>query len=279
MTTIAWLLRQGSQRLASVSPTPRLDAELLLACALERSRTYLLAWPEVAPTPEQVERFRQLTERRLAGEPVAYLTGRREFWSHEFEVGPWVLVPRPETELLVERALCLIPPDAGWKIADLGTGSGAIALCLGLERPHARLIATDLCSKALEVAKSNARRLKVPNVAFVRSDWLCAFAQESFDLIVSNPPYVAADDPHLQGDIRFEPAVALVAGNDGLDAFRRLIPQARRCLRPGGFLLLEHGPTQQEAVAELLQREGLVALSGYFDLEGRPRLIQAQRSL
>ncbi|GAB6068774.1 peptide chain release factor N(5)-glutamine methyltransferase [Methylothermus subterraneus] len=276
MTCIATLLCQGSARLANVSPTPRLDAELLLACAAGRPRAYLWAWPQAILPPEHQLRFWQLIERRVQGEPVAYLTGRREFWSREFEVNPCVLIPRPETELLVERALGLIPPQADWRIADLGTGSGAIAISLSLERPRAQFFAVDLCPKALAVAKSNARRLKAPKIAFVLSDWLCAFAPHRFDLIVSNPPYVAEGDPHLQGEIRFEPPLALVA-EDGLAAFRRLIPQARQGLRPGGWLLLEHGQTQAGAVAELLQREGFENIVCYRDLEDRPRLTQARR--
>lgn len=278
MTTIAALLRQGSQCLTDVSPTPQLDAELLLACVLERSRTHLRAWPEAMLYPDQEARFRQLVERRRQGEPVAYLLGWREFWSHQFQVGPEVLIPRPETELLVEAALTLVPKNQPATIADLGTGSGAIAISLGLERPRARLIAIDLSAGALSVAKSNACRLGADNIAFVRGDWLAAFAPAGFDLIVSNPPYVAADDPYLAGDIRFEPTVALVAGSDGLAAFRRLIPQAYYCLKPGGWLLLEHSPAQQAAVAAMLQRTGFQVLACYRDLEDRPRLTQAQRS-
>ncbi len=278
MTTIAQLLQEGSQRLSKISPTPRLDTELLLAWALKRSRAYLLTWPEISPPPAQTAQFWQFIERRRYGEPVAYLIGRREFWSHEFEVGPEVLIPRPETELLVAQALELIPPQSAWRIADLGTGSGAIAIALALERPKAHLFATDLSQPALKVAKANTCRLKAHNVTLVASNWLSAFAAASFDLIVSNPPYVAADDPYLQGDIRFEPALALVGGDDGLSAFRRLIPQAYRCLKPGGWLLLEHGSTQQEAVRTLLQGGGFKAIVCYRDLEDRPRLTQAQRN-
>jgi release factor glutamine methyltransferase len=279
MTSIALLLQSASQRLTAISPTPRLDAELLLAYAIKRSRTYLLAWPEAVPSPAQADRFQHLVERRCQGEPIAYLIGRREFWSHEFEVQPWVLVPRPETEVLVEKALALIPPESSWQIADLGTGSGAIAVCLGLERPKARLIATDLCPKALAVAKANARRIGARNLIFVRGDWLASFAEASLDLIVSNPPYVAATDPHLKGEIRFEPALALIGGRDGMDCFRRLIPQAYRCLKPGGFLLLEHAPEQELALLELLARTGFEGIVCHPDLEGRPRVTQAQRSL
>ncbi len=278
MTSIALLLKSASQRLAAISPTPRLDAELLLAYAMERSRTYLMAWPEAVPCPAQEEKFYHLVERRFRGEPIAYLVGRREFWSHEFEIQPGVLIPRPETEILVERALSLIPPKSPWQIADLGTGSGAIAVCLGLERPKARLIATDLCPKALKVAKANARRLGAHNLTFVRGDWLAAFAPASLDLVVSNPPYVAATDPHLKGEIRFEPTLALIGGSGGLACFRRLIPQAYRCLKPGGFLLLEHGPEQELMLSELLAREDFKGLVCYPDLAGRPRVIQAQRS-
>ncbi|MCX8049694.1 MAG: peptide chain release factor N(5)-glutamine methyltransferase [Methylohalobius sp.] len=275
MSTVAELLRQSSQHLASISPTPRLDAELLLACALGCSRTHLWAWPQATPEPHQHERFRRLLQRRLRGEPVAYLLGRREFWSREFEVAPTTLIPRPETELLVEQALSLIPLKSRWRIADLGTGSGAIAISLALERPLTHVVATDICSQALRLAKSNARRLGARNVAFLLGDWLSALAAQSFDLIVTNPPYVAAADPHLKGEIRFEPAIALVAGDDGLDAFRRLIPQTKLCLKPGGFVLLEHGFRQAEAVAELLARAGFTNIVCHCDLEGRPRSTMA----
>lgn len=277
MTTIAQLLKLGREILTPVTATASLDSELLLADALGRSRSHLYAWPQRPVAAHQCERFLQLLQRRRQGEPVAYLLGRREFWSRQFRVAPGVLIPRPETELLVEQALPRIPERDEWQIADLGTGSGAIAVTLGLERPAARIVATDISPQALALARTNAVSLGARNVTLVRSDWASALPQDRFDLIVSNPPYIAMDDPHLQGEIRFEPATALVAGKDGLAAYRRLIPQAHACLKPKGWLLLEHGHTQAEAVARLLEQTGFTDIHCHHDLQGHPRVTQAQK--
>ncbi|WP_022947575.1 peptide chain release factor N(5)-glutamine methyltransferase [Methylohalobius crimeensis] len=275
MTTISELLRQGSDHLGATSASPQLDAELLLAHATGSARAHLRAWPEKTPDPEQQTYFRQLLERRRNGEPVAYILGRREFWSHEFLVGPGTLVPRPDTELLLEQALLLLPMGQSATVADLGTGSGAIALSLALERPQVQLIATDTSPAALALARINARRLGACNVTFLQTDWLTGLAPDSLDGIVSNPPYIPADDPHLQQDIRFEPAAALIGGNDGLDAYRRLISQARRRLRAGGFILLEHGYDQSREVADLLADAGFSRIRCHRDLQGHPRVTQA----
>ena len=270
--TFRELLAIAVQRLAETSETPRLDAELLLATALERPRSYLYAWPERVPEPNQATRFLAWLDRRHAGEPVAYLLGRREFWSLELEVTPDTLIPRPETELLVELALERLPMDRSLALADLGTGSGAIALALALEWPQARIVATDRSSAALVVARRNARRLNIGNVEFREGDWCAPLAGERFDLMASNPPYVAATDPHWrQGDLRFEPAAALVAGADGLDALRSIIVQAPAGLRAGGWLLLEHGYDQGEAVPTLLQQRGFVDVSDHRDAAGLSR--------
>ena len=264
--TLRDLLAAAAQRLAKISETPRLDAELLLAAALERPRSYLHAWPERVPEPDRVARFFAWLDRRQAGEPIAYLLGRREFWSLELEVTPDTLIPRPETELLVELALERLPADRTCALADLGTGSGAIALALAVERPRARIVATDLGPAALTVARRNARRLNIGNVEFREGDWCAPLAGERFDLLVSNPPYIAATDPHWrQGDLRFEPAAALVAGEDGLDALRSIVAQAPACLRTGGWLLLEHGYDQGEAVPNLLRQRGFVDVSDHRD--------------
>ena len=277
MATIDDLLREGRRRLEAASPTPVLDAQLLLGHVLGKPRSFLLAWPEHEPEIAQVRRFLELLERRCHGEPVAYLTGRREFWAYEFEVEPAVLIPRPETELLVERALARIPATAAWRLADTGTGSGALAVTLKLERPRCTVLATDRSFAALRLAQRNARRLGA-RIACIQADWLAPIASASLDLIVSNPPYIPAGDPHLQEEIRFEPRQALVAGSDGLDAYRRLIPQARRVLRPGGWLLLEHGFNQHEAVAALLKQAGFRNIGGQADLQGHLRVTEAQRS-
>ena len=271
--TLRELLAGATQRLSSTSETPRLDAELLLAAALERPRVYLHTWPERVPEAEYVTRFYTWLDRRSAGEPVAYLLGQREFWSLELEVTPDTLIPRPETELLVELALERLPTDRACTLADLGTGSGAIALALAVERPQARIIATDRNPATLAVAQRNAQRLQINHVEFRQGDWCVPLAGECFDLIVANPPYVAATDTHWrQGDVRFEPVLALVAGEDGLDALRTIILQAPQYLRVGGWLLLEHGYDQGEAVPALLRERGFVEVDDHRDFAGLSRI-------
>lgn len=263
------LLADAARRLAEISETPRLDAELLLAAALDRPRSYLHAWSERTPEPEPAARFAVWLERRLSGEPVAYLLGRREFWSLDLEVTPDTLIPRPETELLVELALGQLSTDRAVTVADLGTGSGAIALALAVERPLARIVATDQSAAALTVARRNAQRLKICNVEFREGDWCAPLGDERFDLIAANPPYVAATDPRWRvGELRFEPPAALVAGDDGLDALRTIITQAPDRLKPGGWLLLEHGYDQGEAVPALLRERGFSAVSDHRDAAG-----------
>ncbi|MDG4555750.1 MAG: peptide chain release factor N(5)-glutamine methyltransferase [Candidatus Competibacter sp.] len=266
------MLDQATQRLAATGETPRLEAELLLAAALERPRGYLHAWPERVPEPERTARFVAWLDRRRAGEPIAYLLGRREFWSLELEVTPDTLIPRPETELLVELALERLPAGRPLAIADLGTGSGAVALALAAERPTARVVATDRSPAALAVARRNARRLNLPSVEFREGDWCAPLAGERFELMASNPPYVAAIDAcWRRGDLRFEPTEALVAGEDGLDALRLIVAHAPACLRSGGWLLLEHGYDQGEAVPALLRERGFVDVSDHRDVAGLSR--------
>jgi release factor glutamine methyltransferase len=211
---------------------------------------------------------------RLQGRPIAHITGRREFWSREFQVTPEVLIPRPETELLVELALARIQPEQTARIADLGTGSGAVAITLALERPKASVTALDLSPAALRIAEANAARLGAGNVRFVESDWFAALpAAESFDLIVSNPPYIAESDPHLGlGDVRFEPPMALASGPDGLDAIRHIVGQALARLNPGGWLLFEHGYDQSAAAQGLLKAAGFQAVGSFADLQGHLRV-------
>jgi release factor glutamine methyltransferase len=269
--SIAGLLAQATQRLHG--DTARLDAEVLLAHALNRPRSYLFAWPERTPSRAQQQHFDQLLAARRRGEPVAYLTGRREFWSLPLAVTPATLIPRPETETLVALALETIAPEADLEIADLGTGSGAIALALASERPRCRLVATDRCAAALEVARRNAMRLQLPDIEFLAGDWCNPLAGRRFDRIVSNPPYVAASDPHLgRGDVRFEPRAALSAGADGLDALRRIVREARAHLKEDGWLLLEHGHTQGTAVRKLLLEAGYASVAVHADPAGRERV-------
>ena len=271
------IIEQATATLRATSPPPRLDAEVLAmhVCGLDRSD--LIKRDRLAVTDEQRRRLDEMLARRRNGEPVSYLTGAREFWSMELDVSPAVLIPRPETELLVEKALTRIPPDVSWTIADLGTGSGAIALAVAKERPRCRVIATDISPAALDMARSNAGKFGLTNVEFRGGDWLAPLAGETLDMILGNPPYIRSDDPHLkEGDVRFEPQGALDAGPEGLDAIRQIVLLAHRHLRPGGWLLLEHGWDQAGAVGALLRRYGYRAIVCHRDLAGHDRVTACQ---
>lgn len=276
MISIAQALRETSARLARLpQASPRLEAELLLAEILGRPRGALIAWGEQPLTIEQSQRLDHWLERRLAGEPIAYLLGRREFWSLELQVDPRVLIPRPETELLVELALAAFPADDPIQAVDLGTGSGAIAAALARERPRWSLEATDLSQEALGLAEANFRRLGLDGrVRTHAGDWCQALPSTTrYHLMVSNPPYLRDADPHLkQGDLPREPRLALTAGTDGLDACRTLIRQAPAHLRPGGLLLLEHGFDQGEPVRCLLRAAGFREVCTHADLAGWERV-------
>ncbi|WP_462381995.1 peptide chain release factor N(5)-glutamine methyltransferase [Pseudomonas sp. Marseille-QA0892] len=269
MPTIAALLAEA---VLPASPTARLDAELLLAHVLGKPRTYLRTWPDRSPDVEQVSQFHCLLKRRRAGEPVAYLLGHQGFWSLDLEVAPDTLIPRPETELLVEAALSLDVHEHASAL-DLGTGTGAIALALASERPTWSLVGVDRMPGAVALAERNRQRLALPNARFLESHWFAALKGERFDVIVSNPPYIAVDDQHLtQGDVRFEPLSALVAGVDGLDDLRLIIERSPDYLVPGGWLLLEHGYDQAEAVTTLLAARGFKDISNRRDLAGHIRI-------
>jgi len=271
--TLEQFTQHATHQLAAASPSPRLDAEVLLMHVTGLARTALITRAQEPLLPEHEERLHELLTRRAHGEPIAYLTGKREFWSLELKVTPDVLIPRPETELLVEQALTRIPEDSDWTIADLGTGSGAIALAIATERPHCRLIVTDNSAAALAVARANTARLGITNVQFRHGEWLTPLAGTRLDVIVSNPPYVRANDPHLtQGDVRFEPETALVAGTDGLDAIRCIAADAVTYLRPGGWLLLEHGYDQAQAVRGLLETHGYDMVVSCRDTAGHERI-------
>jgi release factor glutamine methyltransferase len=264
--------------LVTLSGLPRLEAEALLAHVLGKSRAQLLAHPNHAVNDAHAEAAAALFARRRAGEPVAYLVGHREFYSLELEVTPDVLIPRPESEQLVDLALerlaaCGVAGVAGKpKVLDLATGSGAVAIALAKHAPHATVWASDVSPAALAVAARNAARHGAA-VRFVQSDWFEALAGERFDAIVSNPPYVAADDPHLaQGDLRFEPRTALVAGADGLDAIRLIVAGARAHLAAGGWLLFEHGHDQAARCRTLLDAAGYAAVASHRDLAGIERV-------
>ncbi|MFZ3152920.1 peptide chain release factor N(5)-glutamine methyltransferase [Pseudomonas sp.] len=269
MATIEFLLNTAA---LPDSPTPRLDAELLLAHALGKSRSYLHTWPERELEAAQLERYQQALARRQAGEPVAYILGQQGFWSLELEVAAHTLIPRPDTELLVENVLALLPATPA-ALLDLGTGTGAIALALASERPAWRLTGVDRVPDAVALAERNRVRLKLNNARFVTSHWFSALAGQRYRLIVSNPPYIASDDRHLaEGDVRFEPSSALVAGADGLDDIRLIIALAPDYLQAGGWLLLEHGFDQAAAVRELLSARGFSAVQSRRDLGGHERI-------
>lgn len=256
------------------------DAELLLAHALGRTRAWLYAHGDQAIPHEVAAVYTALVRRRVEGEPVAYLTGRRGFRDFELAVTADTLIPRPETELLVELALARIPRDASWRIADLGTGSGAIALAIARERPRVHVVASDRSAAALAVARGNADALGIGNVEFREGDWLHAVAGERFNLIAANPPYIAEGDAHLlQGDLRYEPVCALASGSDGLDAIRRIVADAPAHLHDGGRLLLEHGWEQGAAVRALLRDAGFIDVATGRDLENRDRVTHARLPL
>lgn len=264
--TIDALLRHAA------STIDRVDAECLLAHALARPRSWLFAHAGDVVEVAAGSRFAELLSRRQAGEPVAYLTGTRGFWTLGLAVSPATLIPRPETELLVELALARIPVGSAARIADLGTGSGAIALAIAKERPRTHVVATDASEPALEVARRNAVHNGIANIEFRHGDWLAPLAGERFELIASNPPYIADGDPHLgEGDLRFEPPSALSSGRDGLDAIRCIVRAAPLHLLPGGWLLLEHGWGQGAAVRSLLAEAGFNEVETARDLEGRDR--------
>lgn len=272
MSTIQQLLARHTT-LATVSDSAALDAELLLCHCLGRSRTYLYTWPEQEVAPAPAQQFENLLARRADGVPVAYLTGRREFWSLDLAVDDSTLIPRPDTERLVEVALERVGA-ASAAVLDLGTGTGAIALALARERPHWRVLGADIHADAVRLAAANAARLGIANADFVQSDWFAALpAGARYTLIVSNPPYIDADDPHLQqGDVRFEPRRALVAAQHGLAAFAAIIDGAPAALETPGHLLFEHGADQGAAVRALLAQAGFTAIATWNDLGGRERV-------
>jgi release factor glutamine methyltransferase len=254
------------------SGLPRHEAELLLRSALGCERSYLIAHAEDPVDPSRSRLAQAWFARRRSGEPVSYITGWREFYGLKLHVSSDVLIPRPETEHLVELALARLPLDSSARVLDLGTGSGAIAVALASLRPELRITAIDVSEKALDVAHRNSREHAV-EIAFVRSDWFESIGPDPFDLIVSNSPYVAAGDPHLErGDVRFEPRIALVGGDDGLACIHRIAAGARQYLRPGGSLLLEHGYDQAERCVALLRELGYTRVADFRDLAGLPRV-------
>lgn len=271
MPTVKGLLQEAAEKITD-SDTARLDAEVLLSHVLDRNRAWLYTWPDKVLASGLADQFRALLERRSAGEPVAHLTGVREFWGLELACNNSTLIPRPETELLVEQALQLLLPDRA-QVLDLGTGTGAIALALAHERPKWHLRGTDNSAGAIALARANAKKHGIRNVKWFKGDWFQPLdADVRFDLILSNPPYIAEGDALLeQGDVRFEPRSALVSGEDGLDAIRRLVASAGYWLNPKGWILLEHGYNQASDVRQILAAQGFNSIASFEDLAGHKR--------
>ena len=268
MATVQELLRAGGKL---PTDSPGRDAEILLSHCLRKSRSWLYTWPETEVAADRAAHFEHLLARRKEGLPVAYLTGYREFWSLQLQVSRHTLIPRPETETLVEWALDLSLPDNA-VVLDLGTGSGAIALAVAGERPHWQVMAVDASAAALQVARDNGLRTGLERVSFLQSDWYQAVLERRFHLLLSNPPYIDTDDPHLgQGDVRFEPRAALVAPDGGLADLARLIAGAPSQLHPGGWLLLEHGYQQGAGVRQLLHNTGFYEVTTRVDMAGLER--------
>lgn len=276
--TLSDALHTATMLLERVSTSARLDAELLLEYVTGLARSTFRAFPERGLPTQAGWAFQQLVMRRLKGEPIAYICGQQEFWSLLFEVSPAVLIPRPETELLVEQALSHIDVAARVSVLDLGTGSGAVALAIASERKNAQIVATDVSQDALGIASRNAARLQATNVTFLHGNWYAPVAGRRFDVIVANPPYIAIDDADLAAEVRKnEPATALFAGASGLEALEVIIKDAPRHLLDGGSLLLEHGWKQGAAVRDLLVRAGFVNVRSHADLAGHERMSAGRR--
>jgi len=277
MPCIKNVLTDATKILANCSDLPQLDAEVLLCLTLKKERTYLRTWPDKELEAEQETTFWEYLKKRQLGTPVAYLTGTREFWSRDFLVTPDVLIPRADTELLVELCLSLIPSNAPSSIIDLGTGSGIIAITLAAEYSHVQVTATDYSFAALHIAQLNAKKHNINNIQFIQSDWFNEITPTQYHLIVSNPPYIAPDDEHLiQGDLRFEPLSALRSDEHGLRDIKIIAETAPRYLLPQGYLLVEHGYDQQQAVQALFKENGFSQIQTFTDLSGQPRVTRGQ---
>jgi release factor glutamine methyltransferase len=275
--TISRYLEDGAAILRVVSDSARLEAELLMGLVLKKPRAFLHARPEHCLSEPEAECYETLLRRRFAGEPIAYMTGIREFWSMPLKVTPDVLIPRPETELLVEKALLRLPGDEDVRVLDLGSGSGAVSLALAKERPRASVIGVDISRAALEVARANARLQKLDNVEFRESDWFDAVRGEKFHIVLGNPPYVAEDDSHLaRGDALFEPRLALDGGAGGMECFRAIIDRAHNYIVRQGWLLLEHGPDQHMPLRRLLEAQHYHEITIHKDAAGHDRVTECR---
>ena len=273
MTNIRMALEQGLHQLNEGNSDSRLEAEILLCHLLEKNRAYLFAHSNEEINPILLEQYQQLINQRAQGVPIAYLTGTREFWSLSLKVNGHTLIPRHETERLVELTLELVPDLPDTPILDLGTGSGAIALALATERPHWNIIACDYSEEALKIAQENAQDLGITNVSFYHSNWFSTLPNLRYQAIVSNPPYIAEYDPHLkQGDLRFEPLSALASGQDGLADLQYIIKHSYNCLLPNGLLLLEHGYDQKIAIRAILNKLGYKNIHCWQDIQGHDRV-------
>jgi release factor glutamine methyltransferase len=273
MKTIQKCLDTATNYLITISDSPRLDTEVLLAFVLGKNRSYLRAWNDKNLDSKIIAQFELLVSQRLNGTPIAYLTGTREFWSRDFFVSPDVLIPRPDTEILIEHCLAQIPNNSPFNILDLGTGSGIIAITLAAERQNTKIIAVDASSAALKIAQKNAHFHDCQNIDFILSDWFSAVPPIQFDLIVSNPPYIPADDDHLsKGDVRFEPAAALIAAENGLYDIRSISEQAKNYLVSSGQLLFEHGYNQAQDVQHILTNLFYKNVQTHYDLSGNARV-------
>ena len=275
---ISAALKRAYEQLGTSSDSARIDAETLLSHSLNKPRSYLYTWPEQELKPEQYLSFEALLTRRRQGEPIAYILGRKEFWSLEIAVSPDTLIPRPETELLVELALAQLPIDKACQALDLGTGSGAIAIAIAKERPNCQVLATDNSPAALAIATKNRDTHQLNNLHISQSGWFENIKQDGqFDIILSNPPYIAPNDPHLeQGDLRFEPPQALSTQEQGLADLYQIAEQASNYLKPQGWLMMEHGYDQSMALTEKLHALAFIQVKDHNDFNNQPRIICAR---
>ncbi len=272
MTTVTELLLQAEQSI-NCSDSARLDAEILFCDVMQFNRSRIYSHPEQIVPDDKSVLFQSLIAQRQQGRPIAHLTGKKEFWSLQLAINEDTLIPRPETELLVETALQLVPDDTTFNILDLGTGSGAIAIAIASERPNCKIVATDINTNALIIAKKNAETHQLKNIQFYLSNWYQNIPSQEFDLIVSNPPYIKEDDEHLsQGDIRFEPELALVAGTDGMQAINIILENAKQYLASDAYLLIEHGYDQRSLVEEAFLKHDFKQLKSFQDLSGQDRI-------
>ena len=273
MPSIAQIIEDSIKQLEEVSDSARLDIELLLCSVINKDRSFIRAWPERQLQEKELNSFQPLLELRLQGKPIAHILGQRGFWSLNLKVTPDTLIPRPDTERLVELALELIPEKFQWKILDLGTGTGAIALSLAKEHPKCFITATDQSIDALAVAEQNALDNQIQNIEFIQSNWFEKLENQQFDIIVTNPPYIKENDPHLkQGDVRFEPLTALTSGEDGLNDIRTIIKESKKHLTENGVLLIEHGYDQADDVCDLLMQAGFTNVKNFKDYNDNPRV-------